>query len=146
MEQLDLGWLAGIFDGEGSISLNFSRKTNMFTHWVAIANKQQGILKHIREVTAAVGNPPTRFNPSNSTLVWSGYEGTQLLQLLTPHLHNTKQLRRALIYCKFCDPTRMYKHNRPLKFQLWEIWKDLVREEWREHQNRGPKPPWVDEE
>lgn len=140
VNNIELGWLVGIFDGEGCISLTFERSS---TGSVNISNKDVTIRERCTEIASKLNLPPGSDNPSNACITWSGCLGALLLEKLLPHVCNTKQRARAAIYLKFFDPKYRYKPQRTRRLQLWEEWKELVRKEWRMGLNRGLKPYWL---
>jgi len=137
---IEFGWLVGIFDGEGNICITFARSS---MGYVGIANKDRVILKRCLEITKGLGIPPSNYSPGFISLVWNGYTGTPLLEKLLPHICNTKQQKRAAIYLKWYDPKYKHKPQRTRRLQLWEEWKELVRGEYTRGENRGPRPHWL---
>ena len=144
---IDLGWLVGIFDGEGCITLNRNRvNTRHFVSFVAISNNQREILCHCTRIITTHKLPAPSLRGYQSWykgglgLFWNGYSGTVFLKYILPYLHNVKHVRRAKIYCEFFDPT---KNGRKYKELIWIKWQQLVREEWVRGEHRGPRPWWL---
>ncbi len=103
-----LAWVAGFFDGEGSVNVARYEPTGSITGHMMITQKVVEPLEFMRAVLIAHGleirNVRCRESQNTYELAFSGPQGAEVLQLLLPYLRHPKQIRRAELYLKVFPP------------------------------------------
>lgn len=121
-----LAWLAGVFEGEGHISL--VRSGGQWFGTVGITQRNElfirGVISLARECNLPEPNvnQPT-FHVLSYSLVWSAVKGSKFLLAIRPYFHHPHRMARADIYLRFFDVKRVHaKHRTGERRQLFEEW------------------------
>jgi len=92
-----LAWVAGFFDGEGSVNVARYEQTGSITGHIMITQKVPEPLEFMRTVlqvrSVAVRNVRYRESQDTYELAFSGPQGATVLQMLLPYLRHPKQIR-----------------------------------------------------
>ena len=105
LSDIDVGYIAGMIDGEGSVSLQKNpvrNRTNTLRHpVVSIWNADVQMLKYIQQVTG-IGkvSKPTMYSKNYLPSYYFWVESTKaikLLEVITPHLKTYKKRRAEMI-------------------------------------------------
>ena len=134
-EELALAWLAGFFDGEGSIVIrrckDEKRKTQSWQYRGRV-DFSQANLKLIEKLTLLVKElelpePYIYRNPNRKTqpaiqFIWMNRYGTLVLQKILPYLRHPNRIARATIFCKMFAPDKMYMKRAAERSELFIEW------------------------
>lgn len=117
MDDVDIGWLAGIIDGEGSISMTITNK-RVYTPWVTIYNTDEKIILKVQSLLESIGvsKPVHKFGrknphhkPSYHIQISKHAEIKLLLDLVVPHLSGKRE--RAEIMLEFVNARIAANHR-----------------------------------
>lgn len=130
-----LTWLAGFFDGEGSISMTIGAG---YEGQVCMgqSNKNSGPLNRVLEICERLQLPLPKVFPSsngkNTSFWWSRFKGEVLLQRLRPFLTRDRLLPRLELYVEMFDPAKKGKHRVEEKAEIYNRWLTLRENELKE--------------
>lgn len=113
----DLSWLAGIIDGEGSISCHKLKGRNSLILGVVIVNTDEGILSNIETIYRTNNIFSSRYNRAlyNKTYSFKGYktcyeivvrrkdDSYRLCKLIKPYLRNTNKKEKVDLLISFIE-------------------------------------------
>lgn len=134
-KETDLAWLAGVFDGEGCISISPRYRSGS----VSLSQQNKEFIELILVLCAKLklSEPVLHLPTSHSlgfTLYWNGQWGTKFLAVVLPYLHHPWKCKQAKIYMKFFDPSKRHKKRPKEKDMLILEWQELKRCEEQEKQ------------
>ncbi len=129
----DLGWLAGIIDGEGTIALAWSKdcpwvRISIPSTTQAIIDKTDTILNDLAVKHSVVNNESRGSNLPLSSVYVHGHAAYALLQHLRPHL--VRQVERANAAMAFFAPHYSGLTARGEKRERSNGWTEEERQEW----------------
>lgn len=131
-------WWAGFMDGDGSISINKSkRKGHYYTGMVSITQHRKNIgpLFQVLEACKQNNLPIPNIREEAGLIIvmcWDGQQGAQTLLKLQPFFTRKNLIQKTEIYVKFFDPTKFGQHRKVEKDKLYEQFIPLKRK-------RGPQ-------
>ncbi len=133
VDEKDMSWLAGFFDGEGCISIAVWKDAKKPTHRsgyigsVSLSNNILSVLKEVDTITRQFKQPLSHTTLAGHCHVisWTGIAGTELLIKLLPYLRNPRQIERAKVYMEFFSPKRYCNYQQVIRDRLWEEWLKL---------------------
>lgn len=100
LADVDAAYIAGIVDGEGTITLSRLHRNEQRRIVVSVSNNEQGLLEYIQRVVGAgrISNKRTygeKHAPSFHYQI-SSRQALDLLRQITPYLHTYKAVRARL--------------------------------------------------
>jgi len=126
-KEAHLAWLAGLVDGEASISI--ARSGTTWSGWLTISSISPEIIQHCKAITDAFGviaQGPWTFKGGIIRLQYGQRRGSQLLKLLLPFLQRIFLRRRAAIYLMMWDPEKEGPNPKGHNAEVYLKWKDLL--------------------
>lgn len=107
LTDLEIGYLAGLIDGEGSIGLTYDKTRNRLTPCLAIYNTNQKIVEHCKEILKggiikSYQIKPSRLIPTPKKRIFqikfqSRWAILELLKLISPYLAGKKEQAELMI-------------------------------------------------
>lgn len=138
LTEYDLGWIAGLIDGEGSISIKQTFKYNKYTYSseVRASNTVKEFLERLRDLTR-LGNITSYQPKNNRKIIWYWRLNTDdqliFLNIITPYLYGKKNQAELLVeYLNLPS----YKKNEKEQEQIL-IKKSVIYYELRELNKKG---------
>jgi len=124
MIKLNLSYIAGFFDGEGSISIAKEKKkpthNSTLRLRVSVSNNNIEILNRIQK-TVKLGRVYQR-KPKTSDLVFDSRTATEFLRLIAPYLYVRRP--QAVLALKFARRLENSSH-RPISKREWLVRKNI---------------------
>lgn len=135
-KETDLAWVAGFFDGEGSICITrLKNHPTAFSGTVNISQKKPFLLQEVLDIVVAyapdydIGATRVRsvkWSQCNGNhLPFNQWKGTVFLELILPFVRKPKQRRRAEIYCRMFPPEKKGEHRGPERLDIFVEWLQL---------------------
>ena len=99
-EKEKLIWLAGFFDGEGSITISHGSSDSGFVGQICFANVNPILLATVRGIVAGLGISvqDIHWYTSSNSVRLLGVNGRRTIEAILPYLQHPKQLARAVVY------------------------------------------------
>jgi len=123
-----LAWLAGLFDGEGSINMQKLGKASCNGN-VILTQKNTSVVAAAVYVCERYELPtPLEYDRERGVkrLMWPSIRGAGFLLAILPWMNHSKQRRRAALYIERYNLKNRGKGNRNSQDAIWERWKELV--------------------
>jgi len=136
-KELMIAWLAGLFDGEGSVSLGLQNERAVEGR-VNLVNTRSDIIAWVLHVSSLLELPQPKVywreakggRSAQCTINWSGQRAARVLEKIRPYMTNGKHCRRADIFCRYYTVGGKGK-------QLNREWKRLIEQEALEGDRRS---------
>ena len=96
----NLIWLAGFFDGEGSITVVSTNPAGRsgFNGQICFANMNPVLRERVGRLLVEIGTPAEKVQWSKNCLRVINTYGRTVLEAILPYIHHPKQLARAEVY------------------------------------------------
>lgn len=142
---MDLAWIGGFFEGEGSIVLYQTAK-GAFRGCVAVSQKDPGVLEFVQQTLAAEGAHGTLYMNEGVfkdgreyhifELRYSSRQGVNFLNIIYPYLRSSKYKLKAKIYQEVWLPDdsqgrKITEKRQVEREKTWNDWcalRDFLRE------------------
>lgn len=139
--ETDLAWVAGFFDGDGSMHIARSKDGTRYTGGVQISQRREpGLLWEVRSIMMAYGleAPPVSFWRTSNIfhLNFSSTKGSKFLRLILPYIRNLHQRQRAEIFLEMWPPDEPHS-NKNKRFERIEIFAEWLKLRIREQETKG---------
>lgn len=136
-----LVWLAGFFEGEGSISIH--QDINALPRFqihgnIMLSQRSLELLKAIVAQVVELGLPAPRWCTRSLQLGWNGYKGAEFLQALRPYFRHPYKILYADLYLSLFAPTKKGLHSperrseKEAGYKEWKHFRGQQQEENRE--------------
>lgn len=123
--ETDLAWLAGFFEGEGSINLH--RSGNGWGGILTLSQQNKQLIENVVVLVQELGLPkpriqePVAYEHSQNncwSLCWNCNKGSLFLESVRCYFRHPYKIARADIYLKFYDVNRVNAKDRVKEKQL----------------------------
>ncbi len=125
----DMGWVIGIFEGEGSASLVLARNQNQILPRISIANKDQAIIERVVEVLNNHKVPCYVYHKKDlcTHIIISGAKRVKtFLEFAGPWVYGDKKLKCALTL-EWINSRFSGSRTSPYTQYQWWLFKELRR-------------------
>lgn len=124
-----LSWVAGFFDGEGTINITLS-KNDTLCGQVSLSQRDARLLHQVRDILCEAGiegSPVSKFRTSGSLyyLNYYGVRGTDFLAAIQPYLRGQKRRCRAELFTEMYPPGTFNQTRRSEKLAVYKKWLEL---------------------